>query len=116
MSDTGTDKETRARRLLIALLFFAIALNYVDRQVLALLKPTLEVEFGWSDRNYAFLGTAFQITAAFSFLFVGWILDRFGVRRSLAWGFGAWQVYVCCRMRSFCKAVLPHLEHGPLTV
>ena len=92
MSDVGTGKETRARRLLIALLFFAIALNYVDRQVLALLKPTLEAEFGWSDRDYAFLGTAFQITAAFSFLFVGWIVDRFGVRRSLAWGVGLWSL------------------------
>ena len=92
MSDTGTDKETRARRLLIALLFFAIALNYVDRQVLALLKPTLEKEFGWSDQDYATLGTAFQITAAFSFLFVGWVVDRFGVRRSLAWGVGIWSL------------------------
>ncbi len=92
MSDTGTDKETRTRRLLIALLFFAIALNYVDRQVLALLKPTLEKEFGWSDQDYATLGTAFQITAAFSFLFVGWIVDRFGVRRSLAWGVGIWSL------------------------
>ena len=92
MSNTGTAKETRARRLLIALLFFAIALNYVDRQVLALLKPTLEKAFGWSDQDYATLGTAFQITAALSFLFVGWVVDRFGVRRSLAWGVGLWSL------------------------
>lgn len=82
-----------ARRLLIGLLFFAIALNYVDRQVLALLKPTLEAEFGWSDQEYGYLGTAFQIAAAFSFLFVGWIVDRFGVRRALGWGVALWSLF-----------------------
>jgi ACS family hexuronate transporter-like MFS transporter len=80
------------RRLLIALLFVAIALNYVDRQVLALLKPTLEARFAWTDQNYALLGTAFQITAAVSFLAVGWFVDRFGVRRALGWGVGVWSV------------------------
>lgn len=81
-----------ARALLIALIFVAIALNYVDRQVLALLKPTLEAQFDWSDRDYAMLGTAFQITAALSFLFVGWFVDRFGVRRALGWGVGLWSL------------------------
>lgn len=84
--------QARQRRMLIALIFVAIALNYVDRQVLALLKPTLEREFGWSDREYALLGTAFQITAAASFLVVGWIVDRLGVRRALGWGVGLWSV------------------------
>ena len=81
-----------ARALLIGLLFVAIALNYVDRQVLALLKPTLEARFNWSDRDYALLGTTFQITAAFSFLFVGWFVDRFGVRRALGIGVGLWSL------------------------
>lgn len=81
-----------SRRLLIALIFVAIALNYVDRQVLALLKPTLEAEFGWSNRDYAMLGSAFQITAAVSFVFVGWIVDRFGVRRALGWGVALWSL------------------------
>jgi len=81
-----------ARRMLIALLFVAIALNYVDRQVLALLKPTLEARFAWTDQDYALLGTAFQITAALSFLAVGWFVDRFGVRRALGWGVGVWSV------------------------
>lgn len=81
-----------ARALLIGLIFVAIALNYVDRQVLALLKPTLEARFDWSDQDYALLGTAFQITAAASFLFVGWFVDRFGVRRALGWGVGMWSL------------------------
>ncbi len=82
----------RQRRLLIALIFVAIALNYVDRQVLALLKPTLEKEFHWTDRDYASLGEAFQYTAAIAFIIVGYIVDRFGVRRALGWGVGLWSV------------------------
>ncbi len=80
----------RHRRLLIGLLFVAVALNYVDRQVLALLKPTLERRFGWSDVDFAAIGTAFQITAAVAFAAVGWFVDRVGVRRALAAGVGVW--------------------------
>lgn len=80
----------RRRSLLIALLFVAIALNYVDRQVLALLKPTLEARFGWSDTDFAKIGTAFQITAAVTYAFIGWFVDRVGVRRALGWGVGVW--------------------------
>ncbi len=82
----------RARALLIGLIFVAIALNYVDRQVLALLKPTLQARFDWTDSDYALLGTTFQITAALSYLFVGWFVDRFGVRRALGWGVGMWSL------------------------
>ncbi len=76
----ATAAEARARRLLIILLFAGTALNYVDRQVLALLKPTLEVEFGWTDQEFAHLGSVFQLSAAFALLAVGWFVDRFGVR------------------------------------
>jgi ACS family hexuronate transporter-like MFS transporter len=78
------DAEARARRLLIALLFVGTALNYVDRQVLALLKPTLEAEFHWTDQEFAHLGSVFQLSAAFALLAVGWFVDKFGVR--LAYG------------------------------
>lgn len=80
------------RRLLVALLFVAIALNYVDRQVLALLKPTLEAEFGWSSREFAHLGSVFQIAAASALLFVGWIIDRVGVRWALGLGVALWSL------------------------
>jgi ACS family hexuronate transporter-like MFS transporter len=80
------------RRLLVALLFVAIALNYVDRQVLALLKPTLEAEFGWSSREFAHLGSVFQIAAASALLFVGWFIDRVGVRLALGLGVALWSL------------------------
>ena len=90
--ENGATSSPAARALLIGLIFVAVALNYVDRQVLALLKPTLEARFEWSDQQYAMLGTAFQITAAVSFLFVGWFVDRFGVRRALGVGVAVWSL------------------------
>ena len=70
--------------LLVVLLFCGNALNYVDRQVLSLLKPTLQAEFHWSDGDYAHLGSAFQFAAASALLFVGWFVDRLGVRLAYA--------------------------------
>ena len=75
---------------LIALLFFGNALNYVDRQVLALLKPTLEAAFHWSDTDYADVGSAFQVAAAAALLFVGWFVDRLGVRLAYGLAVAVW--------------------------
>lgn len=82
----------RSQQLLVALVFIASALNYVDRQVLALLKPTLEASFHWSDEDFAHLGSVFQIAAAVSLLGVGWFVDRLGVRLSYAIGVGVWSL------------------------
>ena len=82
----------RDRRLIVVFVFVAIMLNYVDRQCLALLKPTLETEFGWSDRDYANMGTAFQVATAFAFLGTGWFIDRVGLRRGFATGVGLWSL------------------------
>ena len=91
------DSETgpAARRLmtvLVVLLFVGNALNYVDRQVLSLLKPTLEAEFHWRDADYAHLGAAFQMAAAAALLCVGWFVDRLGVRRAYAIAVAMWSL------------------------
>jgi len=93
----------RVQRLMIALVFIATALNYVDRQVLALLKPTLEAEFHWTDQQFAHLGSVFQITAAASLLGVGWFVDRFGVRLSYAIAVGVWSA--ACMMHGVARSV-----------
>lgn len=91
MADTGGKGIARGTAIaLVALLFLGNALNYVDRQVLALLKPTLEAEFGWSDADYAHLGSSFQIAAAGALLFVGWFVDRLGVRIAYAVAVTVW--------------------------
>ena len=80
------------RWVIVVLVFVAIMLNYVDRQILALLKPTLESEFRWSDHDYANMVSAFQFAAAFAFLGTGWFIDRVGLRRGFALGVGLWSL------------------------
>jgi ACS family hexuronate transporter-like MFS transporter len=77
-----------------ALLFFATTINYLDRQVLSLLAPTLSIEFGWSNTDYANIAAAFQLVYAISMLFVGRVVDRLGTKYSyqlaiLVWSLGA---------------------------
>ena len=79
--DPGT---TRAMRLLIALMFFGTIINYIDRQVLSLLKPTIEKAYGWGDAEFAHFASVSQLSAAFALIFVGWLVDRFGVK----WAYG----------------------------
>lgn len=80
MTRARTPVSPKLAMALIALLFAGNALNYVDRQVVALLKPTLQAAFHWSDGDFAHLGAAFQFAAASALIFVGWFIDRLGVR------------------------------------
>ena len=75
---------TRAMRLLITLLFFGTIINYIDRQVLSLLKPTIEKAYGWGDAEFAHFASVSQLSAALALFFVGWLIDRFGVK----WAYG----------------------------
>jgi ACS family hexuronate transporter-like MFS transporter len=81
-----------ARRALVVLVFCAAALNYVDRQVLALLKPILQGEFTWDDQDFAHLGSVFQLAAAVALPLVGWFVDRIGVRWGYMLAVGVWSI------------------------
>ena len=82
----------RWRWAIVSLAFAAIMLNYVDRQIIALLKPTLQAQFAWSDRDYSHMASAFQFAAAVSFLGTGWFIDRIGLRRGFAIGVAIWSL------------------------
>lgn len=82
----------RSRKWLIALLFFGTIINYVDRQVLSLLKPTISAEYGWGDAEFAHFASASQLAAAGALLFVGWLIDRFGVRLAYGTAVGLWSL------------------------
>lgn len=67
------------RWYICALLFFAATINYIDRQVIGILKPTLATEFGWQDeRIYSAIVFSFQLAYAIGLLLAGRIMDRFG--------------------------------------
>lgn len=78
------------RTLLLALLMLAGILNYTDRSIIAVLKPTLEKELGWTDADYGSLVVAFQFAAAITYLFAGWFIDRVGWRAGNPIAVGSW--------------------------
>ena len=80
----------RRRWLVLVLIFCAIVLNYVDRQILSILKPTLKSEFGMTDGGYANLVNVFTVCYASMYPAMGWVVDRFGVRRVMLLGIIAW--------------------------
>lgn len=75
-----------------ALLFAAGVLNYVDRQVLALLKPELASDLHWSDGDYAGVISAFQVAAIAGLAGAGWFLDRAGLKRGFGLGVLVWSL------------------------
>lgn len=80
------------RWTICALLFFATTINYLDRQVLSLLHPTLEEEFGWSKTDYANITAAFQFSYAIAMLFAGRFIDILGTRKGFAWAIILWSL------------------------
>lgn len=87
-----SEKIGRYRWVIVTLLFFAMVINYVDRQTIGFLKHDLSLEFGWSEKDYADLVFYFQLSYAVAYLVWGKIMDKIGAR----WGFGIafliWQV------------------------
>ena len=67
-----------------ALLFVVTTINYVDRQVLGILAPTLQRELHWSEAAYGDVVSWFSLPYAFAFLAAGRLFDRIGVRRGFA--------------------------------
>lgn len=88
----STTKPGRYRWTICALLFFATTINYLDRQVLSLLKPMLEDEFGWTNSQYANIASAFQFTYAVCLLFAGRIIDKMGTKKGYAWAIVIWSL------------------------
>jgi ACS family hexuronate transporter-like MFS transporter len=80
----------RVRWIICALLFAATAINYVDRQIIGVLKPTLQHEFGWSETAYGDIVFWFQAAYALSYLGFGPIVDRIGARLGYALAVVIW--------------------------
>lgn len=82
----------RRRWLLFALVLTAGVLNYVDRQIIAVLKPVIAADLGWTDDDYGTLAAWFQGAAATAFLVTGWLVDRLGVKWANPVGVVAWSL------------------------
>jgi ACS family hexuronate transporter-like MFS transporter len=80
------------RWTICALLFFATTINYIDRQVLGILAPTLSRDVGWSESDFAAIVSWFSAAYALGFLVMGRVMDRIGTRKGLAYSVGVWSV------------------------
>jgi ACS family hexuronate transporter-like MFS transporter len=82
----------RFRWYICGLLFFATTINYVDRQVLGLLKPVLEKELGWNEANYGWIVFAFSLAYAVTMPFAGRLIDWAGTRLGYATAVTFWSL------------------------
>jgi len=88
-------KETKIgsyRWTICSLLFFAMTVNYVDRQVISLLKPILSKEFNWNESDYANVVIAFQLGYALGMLGAGRIIDKIGTKIGYALSLILWSI------------------------
>ena len=84
------ERPSSYRWTICALLFVATTINYVDRQVLGILAPTLQRELHWTEADYGDIVSWFSFAYAFGFLVAGRVIDWIGVRRGLAIAVVAW--------------------------
>lgn len=92
IASNGAGNAGHVRWLICALLFFAATVNYMDRQVIGLLKPTLQLQLGWSEIGYSRIIIAFQVAYGLSLLFIGKWIDRIGTRVGFAVAVLFWSV------------------------
>lgn len=87
-------KKTNIRWTVVALIFFATTINYIDRQVIGLLKPYIQDDLGWTEADYGYIVTAFQVAYGIGMLLGGRMLDRLGSKSGysiaiIVWSIGA---------------------------
>ena len=80
----------RWRWLVCGLLFAAVVLSYIDRQVLSVLKPTLAAKYGWSERGYGDVVFWFQAAYGIGYVAFGRFVDRFGARAGYTLAVALW--------------------------
>ncbi len=80
------------RWVICGLLFFAATVNYIDRQVIGLLKPMLQTELHWNEIDYSNIVFAFQVAYAAGLLFVGRVMDWLGTRKGFSISVLLWSV------------------------
>ncbi len=92
---------TNYRWTVCSLVFFATTINYLDRQVISLLKPMLEKEFAWTESDYANIVAAFQLAYALGMVGIGSVIDRIGSKMGYAISLFLWSIAAI--MHAFAK-------------
>jgi MFS transporter, ACS family, hexuronate transporter len=84
------------RWVVVTLLFFATTINYLDRQVIGLLKDNLAKDFNWSEKDYSRIVMAFSTAYAIALLIFGKLIDQIGTRLGYAISVIIWSVAAMC--------------------
>jgi ACS family hexuronate transporter-like MFS transporter len=92
VDDNIVKKVGRRRWLICALLFFAATINYIDRQVIGILKPTLQTEIGWTEVEYSWIVFSFQTAYGIGLLLVGSLIDKIGTRKGASISMIIWSL------------------------
>jgi ACS family hexuronate transporter-like MFS transporter len=77
---TEEKKFSNYRWTVCALIFFATTVNYLDRQVIGILKPLLESDLGIGEKQYSHIIMAFQLLYGFGMVIAGRLIDKFGTK------------------------------------
>jgi ACS family hexuronate transporter-like MFS transporter len=85
-------KNHHIRWWMLSLVFLATTINYLDRQVMGLLKPVLEKEFVWDEKDYSYIVMAFTTTYAIGYLAMGRFIDRVGTKIGYAVSLIVWSM------------------------
>ncbi len=80
------------RWIIVTLLFFATTINYLDRQIIGLLKPILEKEFSWTETDFAHIVMAFTASYAVGLISLGWVIDKIGTKLGYAITIVFWSI------------------------
>lgn len=86
-------KVGKYRYTILTLVFFATTVNYLDRQVISLLKDDyLDPAFHWTESDYASVVVAFQVCYGIGMIFMGWLIDKLGTKLGYALSLGVWSL------------------------
>lgn len=80
------------RWIIVLLLFVATTINYLDRQIIGLLKPILEKEFNWTETDFAHIVMAFTASYAVGLIALGWFIDKIGTKLGYAISIIFWSI------------------------
>jgi MFS transporter, ACS family, hexuronate transporter len=80
------------RWTICSLLFFATTINYLDRNILGILAPTLQREIGWTPVEYGYITTAFQAAYALGLVWFGWFIDKYGTKIGYSLSLIGWSI------------------------
>ncbi|WP_130736046.1 MFS transporter [Flavobacterium sp. J27] len=93
MENQTVQTNTKYRWTILSLVFFATTINYLDRQVISLLKDDyLEPIFGWTESDYANIVVTFQVAYAFGLIGAGFLIDRIGTKLGYAASLLIWSL------------------------